>query len=182
MPMFVIDIEKVLGSEFWSNVYQVRANNMSDASSVGASIVTAERNIHCTPVNFTKMRVRTADPADDTYIINTLAGTGLRAVQNGLLPLFNTLRADFNAATGRPSRKYWRGVLDEADIDGSAVTSDFSADMADFALLFAPTAEAGGIVDPQGTLLSSIVVYPFVQMRQLRRSRRRRTNGGGIFQ
>jgi hypothetical protein len=39
-----------------------------------------------------------------------------------------------------------------------------------------------GLVDPQGQLFNSITIHPFVQMRKLRRSRRKRTNGGGIFQ
>jgi hypothetical protein len=133
-------------------------------------------------VNFTRYRVSSVAMNDGVYTIVPVGLTGQR-VANSVLPLFNTLRMDFTAQTGRPSRKYYRGVLDESDISGDAVnTAPFLAGSLELFDLFYQGEGVGGIVDPQGQFFTAITVWPFVQMRQLRRSRRKRTNGGGIFQ
>lgn len=179
---FIVDVEKRIGSEFWTNVYQVVEDSLSQANTLGLSIAAAEAAFHHTAVLFTRIRVRTWDPEDEAYVITTVNSPGGRGGDSGLLPLFNTLRVDFPAAIGRPSRKYYRGVLQESDISGEAVTTDFSGLLSGINALLASVAGATGIVDPQLQLLSDGVPHPFVQMRQLRRSRRRRQNGAGIFQ
>lgn len=183
MPIFQVDIEKRLGSEFWTNRYIVEAPNIGEASQFGLNIVAVERTIHSTAVQFTKMRTSTTAVGDGIYNIAPLAGTGNRSVVGTqLLPLFNTLRVDISANTGRPSRKYYRGVLTENDISGDAVTESFTSFADALENLVGATPPAPRVVDPDGETLSTITVMPNVQMRQLRRSRRRRTNGGGIFQ
>lgn len=183
MPLFQVDIEKKLGSEFWSNRYIVEAPNIGEAGNFGLQIVAVERTIHSTLVAFTKLRTSSTAVGDGIYNITPLSGSGNRSVVGTqLLPLFNTLRVDIRAATGRPSRKYYRGVLTENDINGDAVTESFSTLADDLDQLAGATPPAPRIVDPDGEVLSSPLVMPNVQMRQLRRSRRRRTNGGGIFQ
>ena len=182
MARFQLDIEKRLGSEFWTNVYQLEATDLANAQVIGGLVTSAERIFHATVVNFTRYRVSSVAMNDGIYTIVSVGLTGQRTA-NSVLPLFNTLRMDFTAQTGRPSRKYYRGVLDEADIAGDAVnTAPFLAGSLELFDLFHTGEGAGGIVDPQGQLLTAITIWPFVQMRQLRRSRRKRTNGGGIFQ
>ena len=181
MPQYYVDIEKRLGSEFWSNRYILEATTFDNAKSAGTQLANLERTWHADSVAFTRVRVSTVDPADEQYAITTLNTFGQRNSGTALLPLFNTLRIDFNALTGRPSRKYYRGVLGEGDINGDAIVTDFTSVATDLAGNFADF-DSPGIVDPQGTSLVSATVHPFVQMRQLRRSRRKRANGGGIFQ
>lgn len=183
MAQFQIDIEKRLGSEFWSNVYQVWSQDLANAQQMGALITAAERTFHSAQVTFTRFRASSVAIGDGIYSITAVGQPGLRNPNDTLLPLFNTLRFDFTAATGRPSRKYYRGVLYEGDIAGDAVnTANFVAGSNEIADLFQTDPMTNGIVDPQQELLTSLIVWPFVQMRQLRRSRRRRTNNGGIFQ
>ena len=182
MAMFVVDTEKRLGSEFWSNIYHVEADDLSAASALAEDIADLELTILSSAATLTRYRVRTADPNDETYIITPVGELGGRVNQTTLLPLFNTLRIDMPASVGRPSRKYYRAVLAEGDINGDAVSTDFSTFIANLETLLWVSTEAPGIVDPQGQRLTQAVQHPFVQMRQLRRSRRRRTNGQGIFQ
>jgi hypothetical protein len=173
MALFTVDIEKQLSSEYWTNRYFVRTDTLANAVPQGQDIVDAERLIHSSLVSFTKLRVSTADPENEEYTIVTLGVNGLTGVTN-LLPLFNTLRFDFTAATGRPSRKYYRGVLGEEHISGDLVTylaADFETAIE---ALFAIGAEGAGIVDPQQTNLTDAVRWPFVQMRQLRRAKKRK--------
>ena len=182
MPIFQIDVEKRLGTEFWSNVYLVEVSAPAGATPIATQIISAEHAIHADVVTFTRYRLSSLTENDDFYQIVTMGFSGSRDISTSLLPLFNTLRVDFTPSSGRPSRKFYRGVLTEGDIDGDAVnTAAFSVYPGLISLAFADV-ETPGLVDPQGTFFSSAVLHPFVQMRQLRRSRRRRINGGGIFQ
>lgn len=182
MALFQIDTEKRLGSEFWTNRYIVRAENLAATFSVAAAIVAIERQFHASAVTFTRYRTASTAVGDGIFSIQPVNQNGQRDPLTTLLPLFNTLRIDMSATTGRPSRKFYRGVLTEADINGDAVTQDFMVDVGELANLFPVDPGDAGIVDPQDQLLTAVTQYPFVQMRQLRRSRRKRANGGGIFQ
>lgn len=177
MPVFSLDIEKRLGTEFWTNRYILEATDIAQAVALGLNITGAEQTFHGTPVTFTRYRVSNLGEGNEQYTIVPLNLQGVRAVSQ-LLPLFNTLRMDFPAPTGRPSRKFYRGVLDETDINGSAVGTDFSSAANAISAQLKASSEFPGIIDPQGAILGDAVVYPFVQMRQLRRSRRRRLLGG----
>lgn len=181
MPLYTVDIEKRVGSEFWSNRYIVQATTLAAAQVVADDITGIERSFHINNVLFTRYRVSTLASNDDSYVIVPVGLLGQRVVGSSGLPLFNTLRMDFPAPSGRPSRKFYRGVLSEGDINGDAITESFVDAASDISGLLGNEG-IDGIVDPQNQYLGSAVVHPFVQMRQLRRSRRRRTNGGGIFQ
>lgn len=174
MPQFVADIEKQLGSEYWTNRYIILTSQLSTAQLFAAGgLLQFERELHSQLVTFTKVRVRTAETDDEAYTITQINLQGLRAVTD-LLPLFNTLRVDINAATGRPSRKFFRGVLGEGDINGSAIVTNFDSYLTALEALFSLPEPEGGLVDPQQQLFTAAVAYPFVQMRQLRRASKRR--------
>lgn len=180
MPIYTLDIQKRLASEFWTNRYIVRGTNIASAVVTSELVVAQERTVHSTLVTFVNARVSDASTTEQ-YTIIPIGELGERN-QTALLPLFNTLRLDFGASTGRPSRKYFRGVLGESDINGDAVLgfAEFTAFANGLLNLFAEVEGEDGIVDPQGTLLVSSDIYPFVQMRQLRRGKRRRATP--IFQ
>jgi hypothetical protein len=182
VAQFQIDIEKKLGSEFWTNVYQAWAQDLATAQQFAGLIIAAERLIHNTAVLFTRHRVSSVAIGDGIYTVTAVNQFGQRSV-GGLLPLFNTLRVDLNAASGRPSRKYYRGVLSEEDISGDAVdTSPFVAFGNELFDLLQTDPMTTGIIDPQQERLTAVIIQPVVQMRQLRRSRRRRTSGVGVFE
>lgn len=182
MPLFQVDIEKRLASEYWTNRWIVNAGDLSASLAYAGLLVTAERELHSDLVTFTRYRASSLTPGDGVYTVQPIGLNGMRNVTQ-VLPLFNTLRMDFNAVTGRPSRKYFRACLGESEINGEVVdTSFFVGGAGSITNLFATVEDPDGVVDPQGQRLTATVIWPFVQMRQLRRSRRRRANGGGIFQ
>lgn len=179
MPLFQLDIEKRLGSEFWTNRYFLNADTFENAVTIGGDVTNMEQGFHATQVTFTRYRL--SDPNSEQYVIVPVNETGTAEPSGSLLPLFNTWRVDLPAVTGRPSRKYYRGVLSEGNINGDALDADFGPYVVTIGLQLSTGPTVNGIVDPQGQILTGATSYPFVQMRQLRRSRRRRT-GGGIFQ
>lgn len=172
MALWQVDIEKQLNAEFWTNVYHVDAADIASAETIAASIVAIERAVHGTFVAFTKMRVRNvADPfAADTTILSLL---GQRAVATNAMPLFVVARVDFTAEIGRPSRKYLRGVLAEADVNSDNLESA--------AITFVnenyatPLAALVGYVDIDGQQIVNGGCHPRTGMRQLRRGSKRRT-------
>lgn len=176
MAIWSLDIQKRLSSEFWTNRYFITANSIALAEAFADDIVAAERGIHSSLVSFVNFRV--SDPGEsEAYVIVPLGVNGTRDTTD-LLPLFNTFRVDLVAAVGRPSRKFYRGVLGEGDINGEAVTlgtwaTNFATVMTG---LLGDSESDDQIIDPQGTLLTAVALYPFVQMRQLRRGRRKRSN------
>lgn len=171
MPLFQIDIEKRLGTEFWTNVYLIDAIDLVVASSQALELVDVERAFHLNVVEFTKARASV--PGQETDLFNTvpLGQLGLRGAGSDLLPLFCTMRVDFQVFGRRPLRKFYRGVLTEFDVAGSQISNPDLISAVSSA--FAPT--EGVIVNdslqPAGP---PIVVIP-VQMRQLRRGKRKRT-------
>ena len=110
MPLFFIDIEKLLATEYWSNRYVVDALDLNAAAVLGVTIKNLERGIHLSNVTFTKLRASTITPGDGQYTIVPVNQTGQRDLGTSLaVSLFNVVRCDFFASSGRPSRKFLRG-------------------------------------------------------------------------
>ena len=173
MPVFKVDIEKQLGTEYWTNIYYVDAESLTAAHAVGGEIVTAEQGIHANSVTFTKYRTSDMVPGTDQFITEPLGTTGARNPSTPLLPLFNVARVELGVGIGRPSRKYLRGVLAEQDIDFNtiipATVVEIQTDYADDLELIEE------LVDVDGQPIIDCVAYPLVAMRQLRRGSRRST-------
>ena len=176
MPLYQVDIEKRLLAEYFTNVYYLQSPSLADAATDAALIVSFEKSIMLDNVNFVKQRVRTTTIGDDLYAVATLSGLGLRSSSGGTLPLFNTLNVVLSAATGRPSRKYYRGVLQESDIDYTAVSLSLLSTVQTQAntLITAMNASASDLVDIDNTLILTVVPVSDVGMRQLRRGSKRR--------
>lgn len=171
MPLFKLDVEKLSGTEYWTNRYFLNASDLADAATMAPTIVNAERTIHLPAVTLTKWRV--SDPFDEgtSFITTPINLPGTRTGSGDMLALFNTVRVDFPAGFGRPSRKYFRGVLTEGDIVGATLAAGVKTTVTNAV----GAAFVIHLVDPQGTPLAAGVVSNFVQMRQLRRGRRKRT-------
>jgi hypothetical protein len=173
MAIYVVDTEKELNGEFWTNRYLIEAASLEDANTTGSQIISREIEFHYNPVLFTRYRVRDNNPGTDLFQTVPINQQGAKGLNNSqVLPLFNTLRIDFPAGVGRPSRKYYRGCLTELDINGANL--DFNGvgltieNALDQFVLYP-------LVDPQGSDLQRGVLWPRVQMRQLRRGSKRRT-------
>lgn len=173
MPVFKVDVEKQLGTEFWTNVYYVDTPSLTDALLPMADIVVAERNITSNQVMFTKARVSDLVPGTDQFITTPLNQPGNVATEGTLLPLFNVLRVDLGVGVGRPSRKYLRGVLHEAAVNFNTIEA---ASYASFQTAYADNLELiEELVDVDGQPIIDVTVNNQVGMRQLRRGSRRAT-------
>lgn len=173
MTLHQVDIEKSYLGEFWTNRYIINVDSLTAGVVVGQSIVNIERQVHAQFVTFTKYRVSDVNPDTDAFVIVPLSVNGLRAHESAPMPFFNVVRVDFPAGTGRPSRKYLRGVLQQSDCSGSALkTGVVSFVNENYGL---PLGDLPGFVDPQGTELGTGQCAPNVAMRQLRRGSKRKT-------
>lgn len=172
MPLWKIDVQKTYNGEYWTNRYLTNVPDILTADAVADDIIAAERIFHLSSTSFVKKRVATMVEADNTFLSTPLLLSGLRAIgSNQPLALFNTLRIDFPAGYGRPSRKYYRGVLTEADVIGAFITGPLMPIIENgLTALY-----AAAVCDPQETTLGRGVVIVPVQMRQMRRGTRRRT-------
>lgn len=174
MAVFKIDVEKQLGSEYWSNVYYVEANGIAEAATFAVPIAQAERSFTSNTVLFTKARTSDLVPNTDNYITSVLNAYGQNAGQpSELLPLFNVIRVDLVTGRGRPGRKYYRACLFEPYVSGSPWT--LSAGIVD-----AVNNAINGLlatvplVQKDGDQIVTAEVYTTVSMRQLRRGSKRK--------
>lgn len=173
MPLFNLQIEKELGGEFWVNRYIVQLDDLTQAVFIGNTITGYELAIHMDVVNFTKYRVSDIDPTSDVFVIVPIGQTGQRTTIGPYLPLFNVVRVDFPAGTGRPSRKYLRlPVLESDQTNGALETSLISLVNTEYGT---PLGDLPEFVDVDGTGLGTGITQPRVAMRQLRRGSKRRT-------
>lgn len=174
-PVAQIDIQKVMGNEYWTNRYLTDlAVGTAEAEALATLIAEAEQDFLYNVVTIDKIRIATLTPGDDVFQVWNPALVGTRTFSAGtLLPLFNVVRIDFGAGLGRPSRKYFRGALAEVDVDGNVLTNTFRTGPA--AAYATAIADAPNIVDPQGSELIGFSVSIPIGMRQLRRGSRRRS-------
>jgi hypothetical protein len=172
MPWWQIDVQKQLGTEFWTNVYHCAEANQAAAKLVAEAIINMERRMHRVSVSFTSYRVAPyPGPSEGTII-----PIGLPGILAGTLhlPLFNVLRVDFPAPTGRPSRKYYRLPLGEDDQTDGFINEPTRLTFQSFVDDFFALPIADNIIDVDGQVLDRGVVMKAVGMRQLRRGSRRK--------
>jgi hypothetical protein len=171
-PFWQVDVQKQLGTEYWTNVYHVARSNQASARLFAEKVIALEREFHHNLTVFTSYRVTPfPGPAEGTVVPVGLFGIG---GAGPYLPLFCCLRADFPAPTGRPSRKYWRLPIEEvAQVNGQIEPTFVSAWQGVVDAFFA-SPDSAGMIDIDGQLLTSGRILPAVAMRQLRRGSRRR--------
>lgn len=172
--MWRATIEKyyALAGEYWTNVYMLDVANGNDAQAAADALVTAERQFHLTSVLFTKARVDDNTPNTDVYDTWSINQYGTLDQTADPMPLFVALRVDLNTAGGgRPSRKYYRGVLTEAHITTMQVAQNIR-DLVKNTLN--PVIAGSAYVDVDGQKLINAEPSPIVGMRQLRRGSKKK--------
>lgn len=184
MALYRIQVFKQIGTgKEWSNTYWAEATDLDQAIAFGAAVVGAEISIHKANVNFIRYRVSTKTPGDNVYATTPINQPGNRVIASGQYPLFNTARVDFAVFGGRPSYKYLRLPLEELEVQNGILTPTQIGNIeAEYIALLSPNfagpLEPNGLVDESGNFFTNITVFPQVQERQIRRRRRRSTNGG----
>ena len=171
--LWQVDIEKVLGTEYWTNVYYVAATSLTDAAIEAAKIKEIERGVHQTEVGFTKYRVRGVGGEGNIGTAFAIGQNGLSAEEAPYLPLFCVARFDLTVVAGRPSRKYLRLPLNRlTSANGALEAATQTFLQSNYA---APLAALESLRDENGNDIIAVNVHPFIAMRQLRRGSKRRT-------
>lgn len=171
MALYQIDVEKVLGTETWTNVYHAEAADNAAANTVLNSIVAAERPVHLSTVTFSVGRIRLAGVghAGQVVVLNVL---GTRAVSGIAYPLFNVALIDFANGTSRPARKYLRGPFQGTDL--VAGFNFASGTLTVLTTYVTAILAIAAMRDPKGRTLSAGAPHTLVAMHQLRRGNRRK--------
>jgi len=171
-PLWQVDIQKRLGTEYWTNIYHCGRSNLAAAQAFADTIVVMERQLHMTDVVFVSYRV-SPFPGPSEGTVTPLGVFGLQT-QADYLPLFNVLRVDFPVTSGRPSRKYYRMPMAEANQVNGALTPAALTGFQAIVEPFITDPNASGWCDIDGQLITGIRIAPNVGMRQLRRGSKRR--------
>lgn len=176
LPTHRLDIFKRLGAEEWANSWLLNAASMDAAQEVAEAIVSFEQHIHSTTVTLAYYRLSTTTVGDRTFrhVPLNLAGLSDLGGVDGL-PLFNTLRVDLSTLDSDPCRKYFRIPLTESmqanGLLSPTTVSNFQATITTYLL---NTVAIDNIVSNKGNVATGATVYPFVQMRQLKRKKRKK--------
>lgn len=172
-PPFRLTIEKYYNGEYWVNVYWLNVATLSAGGPPAEAIYNAERAIHLTGITFTKYRLDDATPNTDQYITVVKNQLGQRVPSGDPVPLFVTARFDMSTTVGRPSRKYFRGVLTEADLAGYGTIEAASATSLQNAWSV-PILAVDEYVDVDMTAFTTAALFPFANVRQLRRGSKKK--------
>lgn len=172
LPRWRVIIEKMLNGEYWVNTYWVEHADIQGAGAVAAQILQIERQVTLTPVTFTKYRVDDNVPDTDNYVTVPANVSGaFVGTLSTMLPLFNVAVVDFSVATGRPARKFLRGVLYEEGIAEMKLTTALVTHIN--TNYSTPMANLTGYINVDGQQIISGAVKLEPGMRQLRRKKRR---------
>jgi hypothetical protein len=169
--IYQIAVEKALDQERWTNVYYTQVTDGAAPVAAALAIADREKEFHLQSVVFTQARIRRMPEGIEEGSVVPLNERGVR-IASDHYPLFNVIRVDFRVSSGRPSRKYYRGPVDDADATRGVVNPPslafFQAQM-DLLLSDVPT-----LCDVDGQLWLGAAVSSFVGMRQLKRGSKRK--------
>lgn len=129
--LFTLRIVKHLQSNpdrKWANTYEFRANNSGDPNellALATQLVNFEAAIHFDQVVFDRVLISTWQPDSKPYdptsfIVSTLTATGEALGAADTLPLNMCLSVARQSLTGRLGHVFYRGCLDEDDVNSPA--------------------------------------------------------------
>lgn len=157
----------------WTNVYDVTAASLGDASDAAGPIISAEQPLYYDNITIVRAVTRHAGTGTPGFIATPTNTVGSRgSAPNELVPSWNCGRVDFTTDDDtRPARKYIRNILTEGDFEGEVLEAGIVGLLQTYG---DEIITVDGVTTPGGGTLSAAVVIPFVQMRQTSWSRRAR--------
>lgn len=172
VAIFQIDTQFNLATEYWTNVWHVQCADVA-AALINADILmeTIAANSHPTVIG-NKARVSAYPLSGGQGTIRSYNLPGLKPNYE-YLPLFNVVRIDWTPPTGRPSRKYMKFPVAEANqTNGTLSVEAVTQYQTDFVNVCLNT--VNDLCDIHGRLFTDARVQALVGMRQLRRGSKRR--------
>jgi len=180
MALFRFQIFKThpfISGRTFSNTYIVPAISLAVAADAADPLVEFEKEIFDPNFTITYVRMSSLVEGDNEFTNKTYNEAGVSARSGETLPLFNTIRLDVNATSGRPSRWHFRG-LHEGEVSENLVSGSTRALYED-AWAALNTALGGltlSLQQPDGNALADVATAALeVKMRKLHRRRRKAT-------
>jgi hypothetical protein len=158
----------------WSNVWRIDATSIAQAQTKAIALQGAEANLCWDNVELYKLSIRQFLGTAAVELNTTQEGTRGGGDPDVQLPLFNTVRVDFSAASGRGSKFYMRPPLIEAEVLGFNLVNTYRDYVND--TIVEPIIALGYVLNSAGLPFTAGVVHTQVQMRQ--RGWHRRTRPG----
>lgn len=174
MPLYGISVQKGTGGNYWTNKYYCEAADFPAAENVADEIVAAERASTLGYISFISWRVSLAGEEDPSlYVVKPLTGFGNRSFST-VMPLTVCARVLLSTGPGRPSPKFYRGMVQAGDYYSVA---DYSPT---FVALMQANVVAGleaieELTDESGNAIISIFCSPKISQHQLTRGTKKKT-------
>jgi len=168
VAQFEITTHKYLGPAntiHWSNNYNTLAADILEAQDQADEIAALEALVLWDNVAVRKIEVKQVGASAGSTWNVFIEGERADADPNVQLPLFNCVRVTLLAGAGRPSLKYFRPPLVEAEVEGFNLTTAFTSEFD--STFVAPLSQLGYLCNQAGNLILGYEVYQPVQMRQL---------------
>lgn len=171
-----LEIHKHFIETKWCNTWLIGALDMDDGEAIANAIVNFERKIHKDVVTFDYFLLSTILVADRVFRHRAINLQGLASSDAEVwLPLFNTVRVDFNTMDSDPCRKYFRTPISESNqADGELTTAYQAVIQAEVNSTFFTTIAGDNLFSPAGNVVISGTVHKRIQERQLRRRRKKK--------
>lgn len=171
--VYNIDVQKRLGTEYWTNRYHCVALTLEEALQIGLELSAKEAVVTVSEVSFVSVRASTPQPNDGVYLVEQTNYSGGVVTPTHALPLFVVVRVTFTKGPGAPDVKYYKGManpdaLADAFNYKQATVNALQIDLA--AALLATE----GLSSQAGLPYTNIKVDQRVGMRQLRRGSKKR--------
>lgn len=168
MAIYQLDIQKHIGTEYWTNVWHWNLSAAPTDQRI-LDFCNRESGFHYSNVIYDKCLFRSYPTSAGIFVEYVLNYPGART-GNADIPLFNVARSELRAANGKPGIKMFRGALSETDIENlgattAAVRTTFEGLWDD---LFEEFPE---LCKVSGTLLLDGALSERVGMRQLKQRR-----------
>jgi len=175
MPVYTVEIVKGLtadaGLKTWRNVYHLDTGNIGDAFSAADTIVNAEVDFHASTTTFYQKIVSDPSKVERRLTYNIPGVTGARTISGAALPIWNVVDVLISTVSNpRPLFKYYRVILGEGDVVGTALESTLVTLIQDE--LDALNATLISLCAPNGDSWQSPTVQSNVGMRQPKWQRR----------
>jgi hypothetical protein len=171
MAVWQVDIQKQLGTEYWTNVYHVNVPSQAAAVTEAQTIIYAERQLSMDNVTFVNYRVRPFPAGGTPGTVYPIGQAGLSASAD-YLPLWNTVNVIFTVGQGRPSRKYLKLPIPEVAQSNGIISSTY---LASWGTAYSAALEGmANLCDSQGNPFLDVGILVNVGMRQLRRGSKRK--------
>jgi hypothetical protein len=183
MALFRCEIHKSFNGKKFANDYLFEATDIGNASALAQDWASVERAIMPTTVSFLDIRTSTAVKGDRIFNHFPLNLTGqLNFTPDITLPAFCCLRLDFTTTNSDPGHKYYRYVIPEPNQGAGTLDPSWAAGLLTNIqghLTSNPDMLANLRVGKLGHAATGVSIYPFVQMRQEHRRRKKKAVAGG---